>query len=136
MLTKLKNWYEFDSGAERFTLDKKWLANSYPNLYYRTDALTGTRCLQGRMTLVAECGIPNHIPIRIEFPLDYPYHEPHAYEITDQFPHIANRHFFPDGQCCLWLPPESRWDKNNPDALCYFLDQLAIFFDRQLVCEA
>jgi hypothetical protein len=36
---------------------------------------------------------------------------------------------------CLWLPPCSPWDSADPLALRHFLDQLAIFFDKQLTYD-
>jgi SEC-C motif len=88
------------------------------------------------MTLVAECGVPTRIAVRVEFPPDYPDTEPRIYDDADAFPHEPDRHFYPDGQCCLWLPPESRWDPDDPDGLLAFLEEVAVFLDRQLVCDA
>jgi len=92
--------------------------------------------LEGTITLLAECGVPKLIPVRVEFPLDYPQREPRAYDAADRFPHEANRHFYPDGRCCLWLPPETRWKAEDSEGLCHFLEEIAVFFDRQLIYDA
>jgi hypothetical protein len=51
------------------------------------------------------------------------------------FPADLDRHLLTGGRCCLWLPLQSRWT-NDRDALLPFLDELAVFFDRQLVYDA
>lgn len=92
--------------------------------------------LKGTLTLKAECGIPTRINVRVVFPYDYPRHEPVAYDADDMFLHIADRHFFTDGGCCLWLPVESEWDPCDARALFYLLDQVSAFFERQLIYDA
>jgi hypothetical protein len=84
----------------------------------------------------AECGIPTRIKTCIIFPDDYPEQEPLAYEVGRSFPHIADRHFYRDGGCCLWLPAESEWNSHDPSALIKFIDQVAVFFERQLIYDA
>jgi hypothetical protein len=86
--------------------------------------------------LLAECGVPTDIQVRVEFPDDYPKGEPRAYDAANRFPHAVDRHFYPDGRCCLWLLPESRWNRSDPEGLCRFLEEVAVFFDRQLVYDA
>lgn len=88
------------------------------------------------MTFVADCGVPTSIAVRLAFSYDYPQSEPRAFDAGESFPHHANRHFYEDGSCCLWLELESSWDPADIDALESFLDQLAVFFDRQLICDA
>lgn len=51
-------------------------------------------------------------------------------------PLISAKFRYEDGQCCLWLPPESRWNPDDPNGLCHFLEEAAVFFDQQLVYEA
>jgi len=72
----------------------------------------------------------------VDFPDNYPEQEPRVYDAANCFPHEANRHFYPDGRCCLWLPPESRWNADDPEGLCRFLEEVAVFFDRQLIYDA
>ncbi len=130
-----KPWYLQDSGA-RLTQDRAGIAEMFPGLVYRIDEETGRVFLDGSITLVAECGVPTPIAVRVEFPADYPQREPHIFEVAGRFLHVSDRHFYEDGQCCLWLPPESRWNPNDPDGLCRFLEEAAVFFDQQLVYEA
>ncbi len=47
-----------------------------------------------------------------------------------------DRHFIANGRCCLWLPPKSQWNKNDTKGLIGFIDQVALFFERQLICDA
>jgi len=135
MRPRVKAWHERDA-VQRLARDRALIATRYPGLTHRIDEVTGRAFLEGILTLTADCGIPTRFDVRVEFPTDYPKMEPRAYDAAGRFPHTADRHFYPNGQCCLWLPPESRWDSINPDALNRFLDEVAIFFDRQLVYEA
>ncbi|SRR5579875_500140 len=130
-----KAWYERD-GGQRLAQDKERIASSFPGLTYAIDEETHQVSLHGIMTLLADCGIATSLHLRIVFPDDYPEHEPRVYDVAQRFPHEADRHFYPDGQLCLWLPPESRWDKQDPDGLCRFLEEVAVFLDQQLTCDA
>ena len=130
-----KPWYLQDGGA-RLTQDRADIVETFPGPTYRIDEATGRVFLDGSITLVAECGVPTPIAVRIVFPADYPQGEPRIFEVAGRFPHVSDRHFFEDGQCCLWLPPESRWNPNDPDGLRRFLEEAAVFFDQQLVYEA
>jgi len=116
--------------------DRAGIAEMFPGLSYRVDEAAGRVFLDGIITLVAECGVPTSIVVRVEFPSDYPQAEPRIFEVAGHFPHMSDRHFFADGQCCLWLPPESRWKPDDPNGLCRFLEEAAVFFDQQLVYEA
>lgn len=132
--TKPKPWYEREGGA-RLARDRALVAARYPCLTHRIDAAARLVFLEGAITLIGECGVRSPISTRIEFADDYPAREPRAYDAAGRFPHDADHHFYSNGRCCLWLPPESRWDPFDPDALPIFLDEVAIFFDRQLVHE-
>ena len=128
-------WYERDDGA-RLAFDRRLVAEHYPELSFRVDHETRRVELEGLIRLVADCGIATPIGVRLIFPDDYPEAEPRAFDAGDRFPHDADHHFFADGQCCLWLDLDSEWDKDDPDGLLRFLDQLSLFFDRQLTYEA
>jgi hypothetical protein len=128
-------WYLRDGGA-RLAQDRLGIADTFSGLSYRIDEVAGRVFLDGTITLVAECGVPTHLAAHVEFPVDYPQREPRIFEAAGRFPHIPDRHFFEDGQCCLWLPPESMWNPGDPDGLCRFLEVVAVFFDQQLVYEA
>jgi hypothetical protein len=92
-------------------------------------------CLEGTITIKTACGVPKRVAIRVELPDDYPDSEPRAYDAAGRWPHIADRHFFPDGRCCLWLDVESRWRPEDPDRLLCFLTEVALFFHRQFVYD-
>jgi hypothetical protein len=133
--TLLKPWYEQDYGA-RLEHDQQLLVRSFPGLVYVIDNKVRQVTLAGAMTLRTECGIPTEIRVRVVFLAYYPSQEPRAYDVEDRFPHSADRHFYPDGQCCLWLPSDSGWNPTDTEGLCRWLEEVAIFFDRQLVLEA
>jgi hypothetical protein len=133
--TKPKTWYERD-GGERLARDRERIAAAFPGLSYRIDEQARHVFLEGTITLEAECGIGTLIQVRVEFPDNYPEHEPRVYDAAQRFPHEADRHFYPDGQCCLWLPPESRWNAKDADGLCRFLEEVAVYLDQQLTFEA
>jgi len=133
-----KAWYERASGAARLSHDRALVAGHYPTLSYRINEGEGRVYLEGPLIYVAGCGIPTEVELRVDFPFDYPNGEPLAFDAADRFlPHDMDRHFSTkEGCCCLWLPPKSRWDPKDPDALLTFLDEVVVFFDRQLVYEA
>ena len=110
---KPKAWYQRDGGG-RLAQDRERIAAAFPGLSYQIDEQAGRVFLEGTITLVAECGISTPIQVRVEFPDDYPEHEPRVYDDAQRFPYEADRHFYPDGRCCLWLPPESRWNAKDP----------------------
>lgn len=87
------------------------------------------------MMLRTKSGIPKSFEVRVDFPDGYPAQEPRIYETAGRFPRHPDRHILPDGQCCLWLHPESKWEPDSPDSLLQFLNQALVFFERQLICE-
>lgn len=87
------------------------------------------------MTLRTASGVPTKFRVRVEFPAGYPNREPRIYETAGRFPRDPDRHMLPDGLCCLWLRPESKWDAKDPDCLLRFLDEAILFFERQLIQE-
>jgi hypothetical protein len=92
-------------------------------------------CLKGNFILQADCGVPTEILVRIVFPMDYPDLEPAAYDAVGKFPVSDDRHIVTGGRFCLWLPPCSRWDKDDSNRLLRFLDEVAVFLERQLVYD-
>jgi hypothetical protein len=130
-----QSWYERDDGA-RLDQDQALIAEHYPELHFQVDHEKSRVEIDGLLRLVADCGITTPIHVRLVFPDDYPDAEPRAFDIGARFPHDSDHHFFTDGQCCLWLDLDSGWDRSNPNALLSFLDQLVLFFDRQLTYEA
>ena len=134
-LPKIRPWYE-RGGGRRLEHDRALIAAPYPDLTHRIDNEAGRAFLEGSITLRANCGVRTRIALRVILPYLYPRIEPFAYDIGNRFPHSYDRHFHPDGCCCLWLPPETLWNPDDLDALRHFLDQVAIFLDKQLVCDA
>lgn len=130
------HWFERDEGAERLAQDRALIRRDYPDLKYGLNYRLRRVFLDGTITLRAECGIPTRIKTRVIFPDTYPQHEPMAYETGNRFKHIADRHFYTDGGCCLWLPVESQWSPREATALHPFLDQVSTFFERQLIYDA
>lgn len=129
-----KAWYE-RSGGERFRHDDAIVRDYYPRLSWTFDEATKLARLDGSITIVEAGGITTPIDTRIDFPRDYPASEPDAFEVAKRFAWSRDRHIETDGYCCLWLPPFSRWRPEDPDALRDFLDELAVFFHRQLVFD-
>jgi len=108
----------------------------YSDLTYALNHRSKQVFLDGVIKLRAECGIPTRIRTRVMFGDGYPGDEPLAFEIGNLFLHTADRHFYSDGCCCLWLPVESQWKSDNPTALHTFLDHVSTFFERQLIYDA
>jgi len=92
--------------------------------------------LEGDFVLQTDCGVSTSIAIRIVFPRDYPGSEPTAFDAAGRFPVSADRHIIKDGQFCLWLPPCSPWNKDDPNRLRRFLDEVTVFLERQLIFDA
>lgn len=129
-------WFERDEGDERLKRDRALIRQDYPDLKYGLNHRLKRVFLDGSITLRAECGIRSRIKTRIMFGDFYPQYEPITYETGNLFPHIANRHFYPDGACCLWLPVETQWKPRDSTALHLFLDHVSTFFERQLILDA
>lgn len=129
-------WFEQDEGDERLKRDRQLIRVDYPDLKYGLNHRSKRVFLDGFITLRAECGIRTRIKTRVTFDDLYPRYEPIAYETGNMFPHTANRHFYPDGACCLWLPIETQWNPRGATALHSFLDQVSTFFERQLILDA
>lgn len=136
--TVVRPWYE--RSRVRLSADRALVAEHYPLLQFRIDREKQKVSLEGNMMIRAECGIPAEIATAVRFPWDYPGHEPVAYDAASRFQpkpdgKLVDRHLGSNGQCCLWLDPESRWNSRDPSALRLFLDELAVFFDRQLIYD-
>jgi hypothetical protein len=135
--TRPKGWYERGEGVARLIHDIALVAREYPSLSHSIDDGSGSVCLVGNLVYRLACGIPIEIPVRVDFPWDYPRTEPRAIDVAHRFEHSLDRHFATEeGACCLWLPPKSRWDPLDPDILLKFLDEVVVFFHRQLVYDA
>ncbi len=130
--SRTRPWYERDGGV-RLAHDKALVREHYPGLDHHVDDFARRVWLEGAITLRTESGIPTRIGARVEFPDNYPRQEPRVLETTGLFPREPDRHLLPDGRCCLWLGPESKWDPNDSDCLLHFLDETALFFERQLI---
>ena len=138
--SRLKRWYEKGSGPARLAHDKIIVEREYPALTFQTEEDTLDLYLEGVLVYESKSGIRDEITTRVVFPPFYPDQEPRAYDIANRFPHTLERHFYEDsyreGRCCLWLPPKSKWSVHDPEALLKFLDELVMFFERQLIFDA
>ncbi len=133
-ISRRRPWYERDGGL-RLARDRALVHEHYPELNYHVDDYSGRVQLQGTMTLRTESGVPKRFRVCVKFPEDYPDREPRIYETGGRFPREPDRHMLPDGLCCLWLRPESKWNTEDPDCLLPFLDEALLFFERQLIHE-
>ena len=129
-------WWDGRRGAERFARDKTIVAEEQPEL--RWVEVDGAMRLEGNFIVKLASGIPERIWVVIVFPVDYPQREPSAFEPKGRFqPQDVVRHFFTaNGKCCLWLDVASPWRAGDREALRTFLDQLAVWFHRQLVYDS
>ncbi len=137
--TQIKPWYERNS--TRLSADRAIVAELYPSLKFGVNDESASASVEGDIVIRAECGISTEIATLVRFPWDYPGSEPVAYDAQRRFqplPYrdLKERHIgADDGKCCLWLPPRSPWVPNDPSGLGHFLDQLVIFFERQLIYD-
>ena len=132
---KPKAWFERDEGA-LLRAEQALVEREYPDLAFQIDAGSGRMQLVGIITLLSECGVSTPIAVRIEFRPDYPNSEPDAYDDAKRFPEDIDRHILKGGRFCLWLPPSSQWNPEDPERLLRFLAEVAVFLDRQLVYDA
>jgi hypothetical protein len=133
--SKPKPWFERD-GGEILRAEQGLVQAHYPSLTFRADTEAGRMYLEGQIALQANCGVATSIAVRISFPPNYPESEPTAYDAVGRFPVSVDRHIISEGRFCLWLPPCSPWDKNDPSRLLRFLDEVSVFLERQLVYDA
>jgi SEC-C motif len=137
--TAPKQWYERDGGT-RLDADKKLLALHYPTLRFVVDDREKRVKVVGSLCLNSECGTSYNVAVEIRLPRDYPSSEPVAYDAERRFrpaprKAIEDRHICSNGQFCFWLPPNSPWSSDDPQALLTFLDELSVFLDRQLIYD-
>jgi hypothetical protein len=135
MRVRPKPWFERRNGRELLG-ERAIVEEHYPDLAFRVDADSGLMCLQGNISLQADCGVLTEVLVRIVFPPGYPDLEPVAFDAAGRFQLSDDRHIIAGGRFCLWLPPCSRWDKNDPNRLLRFLDEVTVFLERQLIYDA
>lgn len=129
-----RRWWTFGSGVARHARDREIAAVEQPGLAYTE--LDGALWLAGSFVIQTASGIPDKVGTGIWFPPTYPTDEPAAFVLGDQFePRSPQRHFMGKAQCCLWLDAATLWDPRDPDALRPFLDQLAVFYERQFIYD-
>jgi len=138
--TQIKPWYERNNA--RLSSDRALVADLYPSLQFCISEESASASLVGNIVIRdAECGIPTDIATLVTFPWDYPGNEPAAYDAQRRFkplPYrdLKERHIAADtGKCCLWLHPRTEWVPTDPKGLGHFLDQLMVFFERQLIYD-
>jgi hypothetical protein len=133
----VKPWYKFPEGRSRLARDRDVAALYVPKMAY--GPLVGKLFLSGEVGIVTEpSGIVRTVHTRIQFDERYPYISPEAFVRKGQFePQDATRHFRGDRSCCLWfVRAEDGWDGSHSHAFEHFLQQLLVFFDRQLCYDA
>jgi hypothetical protein len=135
----VRPWYERDSGV-RLAADKALVAEYFPTLSFRIDDRAQVVYLEGPLSIQSHCGIEASVETRLDFPRSYPQTEPTIYDAARRFkPYpgkdIKDRHLFSSGQCCLWLPPLSPWNPLDANALRDLIDQVIVFWDRQLIYD-
>jgi hypothetical protein len=129
------SWYE-GAGAARLDHDLEIVASREELALKFVSEPGEAGALVGTITVRLRSGIGYAVETRIEFPDDYPHSEPRAFETGGRFKHEIDRHFYPDGRACLWLEKfETQWRPDDPDALGIFLDQVLVFYLRQLASK-
>ncbi len=75
------------------------------------------------------------IEVELRFGPAYPVVEPDVFDVAKRFAHDPDRHFMGD-RCCLWFDLESEWNAGDDKSLEAFMQQVAVFFTRQLIVDA
>ena len=95
-----KPWYRVN--AELFQSIQEQIKQAYPELQFLVR--NNTVFLTGNFILRDGDKVVDSFLIEIEFPFDYPKRLPVVYEIGERIPRIVDRHTYPSGECCLYLP--------------------------------
>jgi hypothetical protein len=109
------------------------LQAAYPDLRNITFLKSGR--VQLEVVLSSECGVNIPITLSMEFPGEYPDREPMVYDAENLFEHIPNRHFYPNGKMCLWLPEDSAWNPDDADTIITLFDHVVTYLDRQRIYD-
>jgi hypothetical protein len=118
----------------RLAADDVLVRSRYPELSLVRN--NGTAEFAGTITIGSASGVKTQIQTRIVAADGYPDDEPIAFDAAARFPRDPDAHMNPDGSCCLWLGWDSGWEGRPSDAILKFIDQLVIFFHKQLLYEA
>jgi len=104
----------------------------------RFSPLVGDVALRGPVEIESRSGIVRTVDASVRFRARYPAQSPLAFVRRGQFePQNAERHFRPDRSCCLWFArAEDGWNPQDPNAFEHFLQQMLVFFDRQLTYDS
>jgi hypothetical protein len=118
-------------GRERLEQDQALLSESHPDL--AISVVEGRVEANGPIDItVGEHEICLRYQIRLVLPDNYPETAPDAYDSSDAFEHVADRHFYSSGKCCLWVDVDPQWSSSDPGGLARFVnEQVAVFFLRQ-----
>ena len=125
-----RRWWE-GAGSARLERDRAIVAGEQPGLLFVER--DGIMTLEGEVVIRSASGIPDRTPTLIVFPPEYPAKEPVAFEPTERFRHDGPHHFWTNGKICLWLDVATPWNPKDPNGLRMFLDQLTLFYERQLI---
>jgi hypothetical protein len=90
------------ANPELFKSLQKEVQQAYPELQFliRDNAVF----LVGNFILRDANRVVDSFLIEIDFPFNYPKRIPIVYEVEERIPRTADRHTYPSGECCLYLP--------------------------------
>jgi len=126
-------WNHTKKGRERLERERAMVARLFPGLEFG-DAGDDV-VLAGTIAVVQDSGERDVVAVELQFPPDYPRHEPLAKEAGNRFVRSDDNHINRDGTFCLWTPEDSPWRGRDPNALERFLEHLVVYLDKQLVYE-
>lgn len=130
------SWWQTPAGQKRLERDRALLAPRHPGLSL---GIVGNH-VEARGSIVIEVGdaeIGLRYAVVLVFPDDYPESPPVAYDAGNGFAYEADRHFFPDGRCCLWLDVAPQWSSLDQNGLIRLIDEhLAVFYVRQWLYDS
>ena len=95
-----KPWYK--TSPELYHSLHQEVQQAYPELQF--SARNDTVFLSGNFILRDKGKVVDSFLIEIEFPFNYPKRIPVVYEIEGRIPRTADRHTYPSGEVCLYLP--------------------------------
>lgn len=98
-----------------------------PNLALVMEEDKGDAFVQGQLSVALGAGRIERYAIKLVYQGLNPFVTPTTYDAGNHFEHIVDRHIYPDGEFCLWLPATEPHDFDHPDGLARHLERVGEF---------
>lgn len=120
---------------QRFAEHAAYLARHEPGLRLELEERDRTAAIRGTVAVPAGGSITLHLAIEIRYRRLDPFTLPRTYDPAHRFAPGDERHIYPDGEFCLWLPQTAPVDFGTDDGLALHLYRVKQFLVLQLMYE-